>query len=180
MTSSETRSASGSALATRSVTLRASLARRWAALIYEGFLLFALLMVSGFAVLPWVNPSAPVNHTAAQLYLLPTSSRAFLFFYYVAVTGTYFVGFWSNGRRTLAMKTWGLALARADGSPIDIRLATKRFAAGWIAVFSALAGYALLGRWGILFGLINHAWGWIDPRRQFLHDRLAGTQIVRG
>jgi hypothetical protein len=30
-----------------------------------------------------------------------------------------------------------------------------------------------------LLGLANHLWGFVDPERHFLHDRLAGTRIVR-
>lgn len=159
----------------------ASLSRRWAALVYEGFLLFALLLVGGFAVLPFVNPlPAGGSHSVDQLYVLPAASRAFLLCYYIAVTGAYCVGFWSNGRRTLAMKTWGLALARPDAGSIDTRLATRRFFAAWIGPVAGLGGYLVLGRWGLVLGLLNHGWGWIDVDRQFLHDRLAGTRLVRG
>jgi len=159
----------------------ASLSRRWAALVYEGFLLFALLLVAGFAVLPLVNPlPATGGHPVEDLYVLPAASRAFLLCYDIAVTGIYCIGFWSNGRRTLAMKTWGLALARPEGGSIDTRLAIRRFIAAWIGPLAGLGGYLLLGRWGIVLGLFNHAWGWIDADRQFLHDRLAGTRLVRG
>jgi uncharacterized RDD family membrane protein YckC len=165
----------------RPVVLRAGLARRWAALVYDAFLLAAVMLVAGFAVLPLVNPSAGGgDHPVEQLYVLPAASRAFLLFYYAAVFGIYCIGFWSNGRRTLAMKTWGLALARPTGGSIDMRLAIRRFAAAWIGPAASLAGYMILGRWGLALGLVNHAWGWVDPERQFLHDRLAGTRIVRG
>jgi uncharacterized RDD family membrane protein YckC len=158
----------------------AGLRRRWAALVYEGLLLAALLLIAGFAVLPLLDPGGRASsYSAEQLYVLPPASRAFLLFYYVAVTGAYCVGFWSGGRRTLPMKTWGLALVRPDGVAIDVRLATQRFAAGWIGPAAGLAGYAALGRWGFALGLVNHAWGWVDPDRQFLHDRIAGTRIVR-
>jgi uncharacterized RDD family membrane protein YckC len=127
-----------------------------------------------------VSPSAPGGiATAEQLYVLPAGARAFVFFYYIAVTGLYFVTFWTSGRRTLPMKTWGLALTQVDGSAVDLRHAIVRFAAAWIGLVAGLCGYVLAGRCGLLAGLVNFAWAWVDPDRQFLHDRIAATRIVR-
>lgn len=160
--------------------LPAGLGRRWCALVYEGVLLFALLLVAGFAVLPIIGPShTGAAYSAQQLYLLPSSSSAFLFFFYIVVAGIYCIGFWSNGRRTLAMKTWGLGLATADGQPIDIRHATKRYLATWIGPAAGLAGFVLLGSWGLAAAPLNYYWGWLDSDRQFLQDRIAGTRIIR-
>jgi uncharacterized RDD family membrane protein YckC len=160
-------------------TPAAGLTRRLAALVYEAFLLTALLLVAGFAVLPLVNPGASLTHAADQLYVLPPASRAFLLLYYIAVTGAYCIGFWIDGRRTLPMKTWGLALVSADGGCVDIRRAILRFAAGWIGPAAGVAAYALAGRWGLLLGAANYAWAAVDPDRQFLHDRAAGTRLIR-
>jgi uncharacterized RDD family membrane protein YckC len=158
----------------------AGLGRRWCALVYEGFLLFALFLVAGFAVLPIIGPThAGIAYSAQQLYVLPSSSSAFLFFFYVVVAGIYCIGFWSNGRRTLAMKTWGLALVTADGRPVDIRFATKRYLAAWIGPAAGLAGFVLLGSWGLAVGLFNYYWAWLDSDQRFLHDRIAGTRITR-
>lgn len=160
--------------------LPAGLGRRWCALVYEGFLLFALFLVAGFAALPIIGLShAGAAYSAQQFYMLPPSSSAFLFFFYVVVAGIYSIGFWSNGRRTLAMKTWGLGLATADGQPVDIRHATKRYLAAWIGPTAGLAGFALLGGWGLAAALLNYYWGWLDRDRRFLHDRIAGTRIIR-
>ena len=160
--------------------LPAGLGRRWCALVYEGFLLFALLLVAGFAALPIIGPThAGTAFSARQLYVLPSTSSAFLFFFYVVVAGIYCIGFWSNGRRTLALKTWGLALTTADGRPVDIRHATKRYLAAWIGPAAGLAGFFLLGSWGWAAGLLNYYWGWLDSDGRFLHDRIAGTRIIR-
>ena len=160
--------------------LPAGIGRRWVSLIYEGFVLFALLLVAGFAALPLIGPphTGP-SYLALQLYLLPSASSAFLFFYYVMVTGIYCIGFWSNGRRTVAMKTWGLALVSDKGRPVDIRRATKRYLAAWIGPTAGLVGFYAFGSWGLAAGLLNHYWGWVDGNRQFLHDRIAGTKIIR-
>jgi len=158
----------------------APLRRRWGALFYEGLLLAALLLVAGFALLPLVGPPAGVAPNAGQLYLLPTETRAFVLVYYAAVSGLYFIAFWTNGRRTLPMKTWHLALVRAGGGSLGARQAIIRYFSAWIGPIIGLALYGAFGRWGFLAGLANYAWAWVDRDRQFLHDRIAGTRIVRG
>ena len=158
----------------------AGMGRRWCALVYEGLLLSALFLVAGFALLPVVGPRhTGTGYTAQQLHVLPPAVSAFLFFFYLMVAGIYCVGFWSNGRRTLAMKTWGLALTAADGRPIDLRHAAKRYLAAWIGPAAGLVGFFLLGRWGLAAGLLNYVWGWVDRDGQFLHDRIADTRIIR-
>ena len=162
-----------------SVESPASLLRRWGALIYEALLVAAVLLIAGFAILPLLGPPPAGAHTADRLYLLTLPSRAFLFLYYVAVLGLYCIGFWTAGRRTLAMKTWGLAIRTAAGDPLVPRDAVKRYFAAWIGPAAGLGMYAWLGRWGLIAGLINYVWAWFDSRSLFLHDRLAGTKIIR-
>lgn len=157
----------------------ASLLRRWGALIYEALLLFAIMLVAGFAILPFIGSEAPAAHTADRLYVLPMASRAFLFLVYVAVIGAYCIGFWTAGHRTLAMKTWGLSLQTSSGGPLAARAAIKRYLAAWIGPAAGLVAFAAVGRWGLLAGLINYYWAWLDGNSLFLHDRLAGTQIIR-
>jgi uncharacterized RDD family membrane protein YckC len=140
----------------------------------------AVLLVAGFAALPFVGPfGAGAPRGAGDLYLLPPASRAFLFVFYIVVAGIYFTGFWIKGRRTLPMKTWDLGLEGPGGREVDRNVAIARYFAGWIGPAAGLAGYLLIGRWGLLAGLLNFCWAWIDPDRRFLHDRIAGTRIVR-
>ena len=163
-----------------STTPAADLYRRLAALVYEIFLLAALVLVAGFAILPAIGPAAtPGPHTADQLYVLPAASRALLLAYYVAVTGAYCLWFWSAGRQTLAMKTWHLVLVQGNGRPVAAGRAARRFAAAWIGPLAALAAYAWIGRWGFPLLALNFAWALVDRDRQFLHDRIAGTRVVQ-
>jgi uncharacterized RDD family membrane protein YckC len=62
------------------------------------------------------------------------------------------------------MKTWRLRLQQCDGAPLDVRTALLRY-------FAAMAGAILMGA-GFL-------WAFFDRDRQFLHDRIARTRIVR-
>ena len=147
--------------------------------MYEMLLIAAVMLVAGFAVLPLLGAPPSADRGASALQILPLPTRAFLFVYYVAVLGAYSVYFWTRGRRTLGMKTWRLRLEARDGQRLDARNAIKRYVFAWIGPALGLVAYASIGRWGLLAGLANYAWAWIDRDKLFLHDRLAGTRIIR-
>jgi len=133
-------------------TGRAGLPRRLASAVYEVLLVIAILLVAGLAFL-MVSPDAATSSVRPlfQLYLL-------------GILGLYFTWFWTHGGQTLPMKAWGIKLVRSDGAPVAGRTAWLRFLLAWPA--------ALLCGGGFL-------WALLDRDRQFLHDRLAGTRIVR-
>jgi len=130
----------------------ASLARRTLALVYEALLLSALFLV---AALPYVL----MTHTADAIVARPLFQA-----YLVAVAAAYFVWQWRHGGQTLPMKTWRMRIVTRAGAPLGLRHALTRF-------LFALAGCALAGA-GFL-------WALVDRDGLFLHDRLAGTKIVR-
>ena len=82
------------------------------------------------------------------------------------------------------MKTWHIAIVTVAGAPPDRRTALGRYLALWIGPACALAAYAALHPWGLgahaawLLAL-NYLWALVDPERLFLHDRIAGTRLVR-
>ena len=84
--------------------------------------------------------------------------------YLFLVIGLYFAGSWRRHGQTLAMKTWSLRLVGANGARITLRQAMLRYVCAWPSL--------ALGGIGILYALF-------DRDRQFLHDRLAGTKIVK-
>jgi uncharacterized RDD family membrane protein YckC len=158
----------------------ASLPRRIAAVIYESMLLGALVLALGFALLPLYGFGAPAERS---LVILPPSMRAASFGVVFAVCGAYCVWMWTGGRRTLAMKTWRIALESAGGSAVMAGPALVRYLACWIAPACSILAYLILrpyghGRWALALLALNHAWALIDPDRQFLHDRIAGTRLV--
>lgn len=124
---------------------------RLASMVYETLLVLAVLFIAAWIYLLFRNPRAPGGMIYFQLYLF-------------AVMAAYFVWFWTHGGQTLAMKTWRLRLVTAGGGPLETRRALARF------VFAAL-GMACFG--------IGILWALWDPQRQFLHDRLAGTRLVK-
>jgi uncharacterized RDD family membrane protein YckC len=162
------------------VTPRASLARRVASLAYESLLVAAIVLINGFALSPLVTPA---RAGPDKLQLPGVAQRVTLFFAMFAVCALYFVMSWSDGRRTLAMKTWRLRMVDVAGNAIDRKRALARYLAAWIGPALAVAAYALLrphgvgahAAWLVAF---NFLWALIDRDRQFLHDRIAGTRIV--
>ena len=130
----------------------ASIGRRLAALFYEVLVVLAIVFVASFAY-----------HGAAGS-MLSGWSRHFFQAYLFLVAGLYFTVCWSRGGQTLPMKTWGLKLVSTGGTSVSMRRALARYLLAWLSVFALGAGFL---------------WAAFDRDRQFLHDRLAGTMIVR-
>jgi uncharacterized RDD family membrane protein YckC len=130
----------------------AGLLRRALSLLYETMLLFAVWWAAGFLFVAVTHgTSSPWVRAAFQVYLL-------------SVATVYFAWCWLRGGQTLAMKTWRIRVVAKNGRPVTLRQTLLRF------MFAA-AGISLAG-----VGLI---WALFDSDRQFLHDRLAGTKIVK-
>lgn len=145
----------------------AGLVRRLCSLVYEALLLAAVLFFFGYllsALLP--RASEGLQRKLFQVALF-------------AAGGVYFGWSWSKGRSTLPMKTWRLALQTVAGAPLNWRDALRRYFFAWLAPLLALGGYLAWGTWGSLAAALPYLWALLDHDRQFLHDRLAGTRIVR-
>jgi uncharacterized RDD family membrane protein YckC len=159
---------------------RAGLARRFAALVYEALLVAAIVLVAGFALVPFVSPEASRDHALAAPSL---RGRVVSFVALFALFAAYFGWSWSEGRRTLPMKAWRLGLVTRDGARVPRALALGRYLAWWIGPALGLAAYALaappgLGVLSVPLFLVNYLAAFADPERQFLHDRVAGTRVV--
>ena len=130
----------------------APLLRRALSLAYEALLLTAVLMAGA---LPFLLLTQAVERSVA---------RAAFQVYLLAIAGIYFSWQWTHGGQTLPMKTWRLRLVTRAGGPLTRAQAFRR-------VVVAIVGTLALGA-GFL-------WALVDPDGQFLHDRLAGTKIVK-
>ena len=126
--------------------------RRLAGMAYE------VLLLSGVLVVMLVVPHLLIGAFAHRV-ATPTLLWAHLF----VVLLVYCVGFWSHGGQTLAMKTWRIRLLTRSGKPVRPAQALLRYLLCWPS----------LGLGGI--GIV---WALVDRDRQFLHDRIAGTQLV--
>lgn len=130
----------------------ASLRRRLVSMIYDGMLLMAWLFMVGFLVVGLLPEAVAERSIVAQTLFQ---------IYLIASAGLYFVLFWSRGGQTLAMKTWHIRVVTREGATLTWRQA-------WMRYFSALATLGL--------GIV---WAFVDREHQFLHDRLAGTRLVK-
>ena len=151
-----------------------SIRRRLVAMLYEAVLLFGLVFVTAliFAV------SVQQRHA-----LFMRRELGILLF---LVMGLYFVWCWHHGGQTLPMKTWRVRLLTTQAKPVSIQRAVLRFLLSWLWVFPSLLIITLLeakGWWFVLLPAANIAiWAalaLLDPARQFVHDRIAGTRLVQ-
>lgn len=130
----------------------AGLRRRLASMLYETLLLLGVLALT--FMVPLLILGVGMNYTPPG---------GVLWGYVFLVLGGYFVWYWRRGGQTLAMQTWKLRIVTSTGGVVSVKQAWLRYALAWPSVW--LAG---IGLW----------WALLDPDRQFLHDRLAGTRII--
>ena len=149
------------------------LARRMAAWLYEGVLLFGVVFTAGLVF----SIAAQMRHGLDERQWL---LRAFVF----VVFGLYCTWFWSKGQ-TLAMKTWHIRVVDRFGRPLTQGRALLRYCCSWIWVIPPLAAFesrhftggqlaALFLGWVAFWALLSR----FHPQRQFWHDAWAGTRLV--
>jgi uncharacterized RDD family membrane protein YckC len=125
---------------------------RIAVMVYELLLVTAVVFVAALPFLYMVGNA-------------PTGWLRHVFqFYLVGVLFAYFSAFWMRSGQTLAMKTWRIRLVNPNGEPVTLKQAALRFTLALLGLLLAGAGF-----WWALF----------DRDRQFFHDRIVGTRLVR-
>lgn len=122
-------------------------------MLYESFLLIGVL---GFAV---ILPQLLLGMARQSMM-----QSAWLWLHLFSVLLLYFGWLWKRQGQTLAMQTWKIRLVSANGKALGSRQIVLRYLLAWPSL--------LLGGIGLL-------WALADRDRQFLHDRLAGTRLVR-
>lgn len=150
------------------------LRRRLACLVYEGVLLFGVLMTAGLVYGIGTRQQHALQGTAGL--------QAFSFF----VLGAYFVFLWSRGGQTLAMQTWHIRLVTRDGQPVGPWRALCRYLLSWLWFLPALAAVWWSGLKGsgvslaaLTTGVLAYAaLAWLHPQRQFWHDAVCGTCLI--
>lgn len=150
------------------------LPRRLASFLYEGVLLFGVVMLAGllYGVITQQR-HALVGSTGLQIFL-------------VLVLGAYFVVFWSRGGQTLAMQTWHIRLVTSSGQPVSPARAACRFLLAWIWFMPALASLYLAKLKGggpvtaaVVVGVLGYAaLTRLRADRQYWHDAVCGTRLV--
>lgn len=150
------------------------LRRRLAAFVYEGVLLFGLLMAAGLLFSGLTQQRHALQGKAGL--------QAFLF----VTLAIYFTWFWSRSGQTVAMKAWHIRLLRADGRPVGQAQAFVRYLLAWLWFVPAwaiahLSGASGMTAFGGIMGLGVLAYAaltWLRPDRQFWHDAVCGTRLI--
>jgi uncharacterized RDD family membrane protein YckC len=151
-----------------------SLWRRMACFVYEGVLLFGVLMIAGYLF----SSLTQQRHALVGRHAL----QAFLF----VVLGIYFGWFWSRSGQTVAMKAWHIRLVTDDGRPVSQALALGRYLLSWLWFLPALAALYFSGLNGLpaVFGMLTvgvalyAALSLLHPERQFWHDAVCRTRLI--
>lgn len=151
-----------------------TLRRRLAAFLYEGVLLFGLVMVVGLIYSIAVDQRHGLQGRQGMMAVQ-----------FLALSA-YFMWLWTHGGQTLALKTWQLRLVTPDGGTLTPLRALLRYLTSWLwfippLLLTWLAGWhdkgtmtaAVLG-WMVLYASLT----WVLPSRQFLHDVISGTRVI--
>lgn len=148
--------------------------RRFACMLYEAVLLFAVVFLADylFDTLTQSRHALMFRHSR-QLWL------------FVAI-GIYFVLSWRHGQ-TLPMKTWHIRIRDRTGAPPTLLRSSIRYVLAWVPVLLAAglvwAARELTGLPAVLSLIIFapmavFVWSWFDQEGQFMHDRLLGTRLI--
>jgi len=149
--------------------------RRFAAMMYEGVLLFGVIFLASYLF-------DTLTQSRNALMFRP-GRQAVLFF----SIGLYFVFSWRRKGQTLPMKTWNIRLVDLEGRiPHTGRLILRYLllwplpllAAVLVYATSRATGYASTDLLIVFAPFAGFLWTWLDRDGQFLHDRLAGTRLV--
>ncbi|HQQ62816.1 MAG TPA: RDD family protein [Pseudomonadales bacterium] len=137
----------------------APLWRRLAALVYDSFLLFGLLMVFGYAAVgveSWLLGTQHVEQSRTA------GGNPVVFVGMLLVVCAFYCIFWLRNLQTLGMQAWRLQLETVDGSPLTLRHCLLRWLSGVLSLACGGLGFF----WCLL------------PSRQTWHDKLSGTRVV--
>jgi uncharacterized RDD family membrane protein YckC len=153
----------------------ANRAKRFLSMMYEGALLFGVVFTADF------------------LFDTLTQSRHGLMFrparqlWLFVVVGVYFLLCWRRGGQTLPMRAWHIKVTDAHGLRPTFRQLVVRYIMLWpvpLAGMALIYGLVLVTNWpgiytfAIVTPFLVFVPTWFIPGGHFLHDRLAGTQII--
>lgn len=159
----------------QSVMTTPARSRRFASMIYEGVLLFAVVFLSDYLF---------DTLTQSTHGLMFRSTRQIWLFLAI---GVYFLLCWTRSGQTLPMKAWHIRLVDTQGAIPSVRRLVLRFALMWLLpLLGAATVWAIskLTGWpGALTLIVGAPFTvfiptWFSPQQQFLHDLLAGTRLT--
>jgi uncharacterized RDD family membrane protein YckC len=136
---------------------------RLAALAYDCFLLFGLLVVPLFILTGLRQHSAGLQTDGVIHELPPIAPQPVLLLYIACMIIGFYYYFWRRNGQTLGMQAWRLRLDNTRGGRPSFRQCLGRLAVGFISLLCLGLGY-----W----------WIWFDRDRLAWHDRASNTRVV--
>jgi uncharacterized RDD family membrane protein YckC len=133
----------------------AGFGRRFAALIYDGLLISALLLLYTTIVVMARGGELTERTAGAWWYLYRAGE--------LVVIAVYYLVNWTRSGQTLGMRAWHLRAVSDSGKPLKLARAALRFLWGLAAWTPAALGVL---------------WLYVDPEHLALHDRLSKTRMV--
>ncbi|MBL6804021.1 MAG: RDD family protein [Pseudomonadales bacterium] len=140
---------------------RAGLPRRLAALLYDGFLVFAMWMFIGYAMLGIFGTDS--NQVVDGVVQTDSVVSTLTFLLMVASSSGFYLWFWTRGGQTLGMISWRIKALSLDDRPMSVRQGIIRFFSAWPAFW---------------LGGIGYLWLYFDKDNDALHDKLSATKVV--
>lgn len=158
---------------------------RITALVYDGLLILALIIVVG-TILVVLGTSAQ-SIEQGQAGKLSEFYRYFVLLpSFVGVTWLFYGLFWRRTGQTLGMQTWRLKVIQPNGALLDWPLTVIRCLSAMIVpLVCGLFGYLVHGTpvalvISFIVGfLFNYMFALFNRRRLALHDVMSGTLVVR-
>lgn len=140
---------------------KAGLLRRLAALLYDGFLVFAIWMIVGYAMQFVLGTDT--NQLVDGKAVTSGWADALYFPMMVASASIFYIWFWRRTGQTLGMIAWRIKATNLDGNIMTVQQALLRFALAWPSFWC--------------FG-IGFLWLYVDKNHDALHDKFSGTQVL--
>lgn len=141
----------------------AGVLRRLAALVYDAFLLFGVLVVPLFIAIAILSPrqNLPQDGVAHELPMI--APKPVLLAYMIAVIIGFYCFFWHKSGQTLGMQAWRIRVDSATGGRPTWRQCAVRTTIGCVS---------------LLCGGLGYWWIWLDKNRLSWHDRASNTRVV--
>ncbi len=155
-------------LETPDTTKGAPLWRRFAAMVYDSFLLLALTMAYGaLATLAMYLLKGDTSGGEYQPMVTSDFGNALVLMGLILTLSGFYVFFWCRAGQTAGMKAWRLKVIAVEHLPASglpsLKLAAIR------------APLALLS---LLLLCLGYFWRWFDASGDCLHDKLSNTRVI--
>ncbi len=141
--------------------------RRTMCVVYEAVILFGVVFFFAYGY-----------SALASFKGHPGGNRWGLMGFLAIVLGAYFTYFWSDGRRTLPMKTLSLLLLDVRDRPITTTRALARYLVAAAMLLASLGAVQALGAPAAVLLAVPFGWMLFDRQRRTLHDVIAGTRMA--